>query len=154
MPANRFFVDANMLLYVHDRREKEKGAIVRGWLEALTDRDWVRLNLQVLNEVTNVMLRKHWFDSPLQVYAIVDELANLGAEALGWDEVEIARLLHATQRYSWWDCLLLASALGLGCTHFLSEDLQDGQRIEDSGGKALTILSPFAHSPEQFFSSR
>jgi predicted nucleic acid-binding protein len=46
------------------------------------------------------------------------------------------------------------SALELGCTHFLSEDLQDGQRIEDSGGKSLTILSPFAHSPEQFFSSR
>jgi predicted nucleic acid-binding protein len=114
----------------------------------------VRLNLQVLNEVTNVVLRKHWFDSPLQVYAIIDELANMGAEALGWGDVEVARLLHATQRYSWWDCLLLASALELGRTHFLSEDLQDGQVIEDGGGKALTILSPFAHSPEQFFSSR
>ncbi len=100
------------------------------------------------------MLRKHWFDSPLQIHAIVDELVNMGAEAPGWGEVEGARLLHLRYGYSWWDCLLLASALELGCAHFLSEDLQDGQLVEDGGGKALTILSPFAHSPEQFFSSR
>jgi predicted nucleic acid-binding protein len=39
--------------------------------------------------------------------------------------------------------LLLASALELGCSHFLPEDLQDGQQI---GG--LTIINPFLHAPE------
>ncbi len=158
MPASRlrarkFFVDANILLYVHDRREAAKGGVVRRWLRELTDLDCVRLNLQVLNEVTNVMLRKHWFDSPLQVYAIIDEFTDMGAEPIGWKDVEIGRLLHAKLYYSWWDCLLLASALELGCSHFLSEDLQDGQRVE-ADGKALTIVDPFAHSPEQILASR
>ena len=148
MPGTRVFVDANILLYLHDRREASKGAVVRTWLRRLADLDSMRLNLQVLNEVTNVLLRKRWFDTPLQVYAVIDELAGMGSEPIGWKDVEIARLIHAAQRYSWWDCLLLASALELGCTHFLSEDLQDGQRIE-ADDKALTIVSPFAHSPEQ-----
>ena len=52
-------------------------------------------------------------------------------------------------RKRWWDCLLLASALELGCTHFLSEDLQDGQVIE-----GLTIVNPFAHTPEEILSPR
>ena len=148
MPGTRVFVDANILLYLHDRREASKGAVVGTWLRRLADLDSMRLNLQVLNEVTNVLLRKRWFDTPLQVYAVIDELAGMGSEPIGWKDVEIARLIHAVQRYSWWDCLLLASALELGCTHFLSEDLQDGQRIE-ADDKALTIVSPFAHSPEQ-----
>jgi predicted nucleic acid-binding protein len=51
-------------------------------------------------------------------------------------------------QYSWWDCLLLASALDLGCTHFLSDDLQDGHQIA-----GLTIIDPFAHTPQQILAS-
>ena len=51
------------------------------------------------------------------------------------------------------DCLLLACALELGRTHFLSEDLQDGRMVED-GGKSLTLVSPFAHSPQHILLSR
>jgi predicted nucleic acid-binding protein len=58
--------------------------------------------------------------------------------------VERARRLVERTGYSWWDCLLLASAIELGCTHFLSEDLQDGRSLQ-----GLTILSPFAHSPRE-----
>jgi predicted nucleic acid-binding protein len=35
--------------------------------------------------------------------------------------------------------LIVASALSAGCTQFLSEDLQHGQRIE-----ALVVKNPFA----------
>lgn len=151
MRANRVFLDTNTLLYAHDRLHVEKGSVVRNWLGALTDRDCARVNLQVLNEATNAMLRKRWFQSPLSVYDIIDAFAEWGDEPLGWAEIEAARSLHAAYGYSWWDCLLLASALELGCVHFLSEDLQDGHRIE-AGGKALTIVSPFAHTPEEILS--
>lgn len=151
MPGSRVFVDTNTVLYAHDRREEAKGEVVRRWLEVLTDRDCVRINLQVLNEATSVMIRKRWFDSPLVVHDIIDRMSAWGAEPLGFQEVQTARILEAMLHYSWWDCLLLASALELGCTHFLSEDLQDGQRIE-LAGKALTIVSPFAHTPDQILS--
>jgi predicted nucleic acid-binding protein len=93
------------------------------------------------------MIRKRWFESAQQVYDIIDDFAELGDTPVGWREVGLARTLHVSLGYSWWDCILLASALELGCTHFLSEDLQDGQSISD-GTRGLTIVNPFAHSPE------
>lgn len=85
---------------------------------------------------------------PRDVFAIVDEFAEFGDTLVGWTEVGIARRVQATTAYSWWDCLLLASALELGCTHFLSADLQDGHIIA-----GLTIVDPFAHTPEQILVS-
>lgn len=147
------FVDTNVLLYSHDRRDFEKADRSQFWLRELAKRTAGIVNLQVLNEFTEVLLRKKWFETPERVFAIATDFAALGDSPLTKKAADSARHLHLRYGYSWWDCLLLASALELGCTHFLSEDLQDGQAIEDSGGKSLTILSPFAHSPEQFFSS-
>jgi predicted nucleic acid-binding protein len=42
-------------------------------------------------------------------------------------------------QYSYFDSLILASALEAGCQILYSEDLQDGQRIENQ----LTIVNPF-----------
>ena len=41
--------------------------------------------------------------------------------------------------YSFDDALIVAAALGAGCTRLLSEDMQDGHRIE-----GLTIANPFS----------
>jgi hypothetical protein len=46
------------------------------------------------------------------------------------------------------DCLLLASAPEPGCTHVLSEDLQDERAMD-----GLTTVDPFAHSPGQISNS-
>ncbi len=44
---------------------------------------------------------------------------------------------------SWWDSLVVATAVELGCDHLLSEDLRDGQRFDGLVGK-----NPFLHVPE------
>lgn len=149
MLGARFFVDTNVLLYSHDRKNIEKAGKAQFWLKDLAARERVTINLQVLNEFTDVLLRRKWFETPEQVFSISAGFAELGSSPLTREEVNEARQLHLRYRYSWWDCLLLASAIQLGCTHFLSEDLQDGQRID-----TLTIVDPFAHSPEQILTSR
>lgn len=154
MPGDRVFLDSNTLLYMHDRRTPAKSAQARHWIRMLARARIAQINMQVLNEVTHVLLRKRWFESPQAAYAIVNQFAELGDNPIGWTEIALARSIHDRFGYSWWDCLLLASALELGCTHFLSEDLQDGQRIDAGDGKALTIIDPFAHSPEQILASR
>ena len=149
MPVAKVFIDTNILLYVHDRRDTGKAAQAAAWLRVLTAQKIARTNLQVLNELAYVLLRKKWFDTTTTAYAVVDEFSALGDASLTSIEVARARRIHETTGYSWWDCLLLASALELGCRHFLSEDLQDGQVIE-----GLTIIDPFAHSPDQILTSR
>jgi predicted nucleic acid-binding protein len=42
-------------------------------------------------------------------------------------------------QFSYWDSLILAAALESGCIWLYSEDLQDGQQIENT----LTIRNPF-----------
>lgn len=149
MPAASIFVDTNTLVYLHDRGDLAKGAVVARRLLDLSDRRMARTNLQVLNEFTNVLLKRKWFDSPTTVFSIVDTLAALGSASSTVEDAARAWQLHQNLRYSWWDCLLLASAINLGCSHFLSEDLADGQRID-----GLTIVSPFAHTPEEILSPR
>ncbi|MEQ1949958.1 PIN domain-containing protein [Mesorhizobium sp. CN2-181] len=149
MPGVKVFVDTNVLLYSHDKRDPKKLETAREWLRQLTIGQAAAVNLQVLNELTDVLLRKKWLADPETVFSMIGQLSKLGDSPLTQREVAAARALHIAHRYSWWDCLLLASALELGCTHFLSEDLQDGQTI-----RGLTIVDPFAHSPDQILISR
>ena len=153
MPAVSVFIDSNVLLYGRDRNLSDKAELSNQWIRALAARGIARANLQVYNEVTEVMLRKRKDLSPSEVFASVDEIAFLGLSPLSEQTVHRARQIRLNTAYSWWDCLLLASAIQLGCTHFLSEDLQDGQRIVAGGGRGLTIIDPFAHSPDQILVS-
>lgn len=143
MRVGDVFFDANVLLYVHDLSGTEKVDIAARWLSEMSLYSASRTNLQVLNEVANVLFRKRKDLSNEDVFAIIDDFTFLGSASLTWNEVAAARQLRMTTRYSWWDCLLLASAIELGCSHFLSEDLQDGHQI---GG--LTVINPFLHAPE------
>lgn len=138
------FVDTNVYFYVHDANLPAKQAACRAWLIALGERRLGRTNLQVANEFTDVVLRKRRDIAPEAVFRLADDILAWGSGAISADTVRLARSIRSTTAYSWWDCLLLASALELGCTHFLSEDLQDAQRIG-----SLTIVDPFAHSPQQ-----
>ena len=149
MPGARVFVDSNVLLYTRDLKLSEKAQSALDWLREAAERNLACTNLQVLNEVTNVMLRKRGDLSAQEVFAQVDELRALGVSPVDQQTVIAGRRIRLQTGYSWWDCLLLASALELGCEFFLSEDLRDGQAIE-----GLTIVDPFAHSPQQVFASR
>jgi predicted nucleic acid-binding protein len=144
MPGVRVFIDSNVFLYTRDADSPQKSGTCSGWVKELTARRLGIVNLQVLNEVTNVMLRKRREFSAEKVFSWADELRQFGETPIGNETTRAARKLHLDSGYSWWDCLLLGSALELGCSHFLSEDLQDGQKI---GG--LTIINPFTHAPEE-----
>lgn len=144
MPGDRIFIDSNTLLYALDELEEDKQEKAQKWLTALAHPRTGMTNLEVLNEVTNVLIRKPSQFTLTETFAQIDIFADFGSDPLSYSTLHHARQLHQRFRYSWWDCLLLASALELGCSHFLSEDLQDGQAIE-----GLTIVDPFAHSPGQ-----
>lgn len=147
MPGVSIFIDSTTFLYTIDLDGGDKRRIARDWLIALTEHDVGLTNLQVLNEVTSVLLRKaHRFDRG-DPFEQVDIFADFGTAPIDLDTAARARELRGRHRYSWWDCLLLASALERGCTHFLSEDLHDGHVVE-----GLTIVDPFAHTPDQIFS--
>lgn len=143
------FVDTNVYFYAHDAQQPAKQAVCRAWLIVLGQQRLGRTNLQVANEFTDVVLRKRRDIPSETVFRLADEILMWGSAPINAGTIRLARRIRSSTAYSWWDCLLLASAIELGCTHFLSEDLQDGQQID-----TLTIVDPFAHSPEQIPTSR
>jgi predicted nucleic acid-binding protein len=152
MPADKVFIDSTTFLYTLDRNEPAKGQIALDWLVELRRAQTGVTNLQALNEVVSVATRKtDRFGG--NVFADVEAFAMFGVSPLTLDASLTAREVFLRYQYSWWDCILLASAIELGCSHFLWEDLQDGQRIVTGDGRGLTIVDPFAHSPDQILAS-
>jgi predicted nucleic acid-binding protein len=138
------FVDSTTLLYTQDLRDPVKQMRSTQWLKSLLRSNRMLVSLQVLNETYAVVRRKpefaHWRGEvrPALREMMVWLCAPLTAELLtdAWRMED----LHKT---SFWDALLLASANSAGCSHFLSEDLNDGQAYGD-----VTVVNPFRHMPE------
>lgn len=141
--SDKTFIDTNVFLYVAEEGDHAKSRQASTWLQYLVASGSGIANLQVMNEIANVLIKRGRL-KPEAVFSIVDDFSSFGTAAINAETVAAARLLHFESGYAWWDCLLLASAIELQCQLFLSEDLQDGHQL-----RGLTIMNPFRHSPPQ-----
>jgi predicted nucleic acid-binding protein len=71
---------------------------------------------------------------------IVEDIASL-YEVVGLNKFSVAKAIqiHTKYQYSYYDSLIIASALENDCTILNTEDMQTGQVIEGT----LTIVNPF-----------
>jgi predicted nucleic acid-binding protein len=140
----RIFVDTNLIVYSRDRRDAEKQARARHWLRYLAERQWAVLNLQVVNETADVLLRRSKDMTASEVRRQCEHLLAIGDTAIDIDEIALAWEIRARFGFRWWDGLIVAAAILLDCSHLVSEDLQHGQSI----GR-LRVLDPFRCAPEE-----
>ncbi|KIZ41450.1 MULTISPECIES: PIN domain-containing protein [Rhodopseudomonas] len=129
------FFDTNILIYaqqIGDKADRARALFATGG----------KLSVQVLNEFTAVSRRKHGKDWHEIGDAIADVLALLDPpQALTLDIHTAARSLAEHHSLSFYDALIVASAIEAGCDTLYSEDMQHGRAI---GG--LTIRNPFLES--------
>lgn len=133
MPA-KAFIDTNIVIYSLGPNSAKAALAAPLFAHHPT------ISTQVLSETANVALKK--LSMPLS------ETGKLLAMLEATCRVEIitpATMQHALDiagRYgfSWFDSLIVASALEAGCDTLYTEDLQHGQVIE---GK-LTVTNPFS----------
>lgn len=127
------FVDTNVLLYLLSA-DATKADRVEETLAA-----GVTISVQVLNEFAAVALRK----LGMTIAEVRDALEPITAICKVVPiTVDIhKRGLQVAERYrfSIYDALIIAAALDAGCSTLYTEDLQDGQVIDN----ALTIRNPF-----------
>jgi predicted nucleic acid-binding protein len=74
--------------------------------------------------------------------ADIRDLSTWRPAAVDHATVETAWGLEDRFSLSWWDSLIVASAIGLGCDRLLTEDLSDGQDFD-----GVVVVDPFRHHP-------
>ncbi|MCL2301460.1 MAG: PIN domain-containing protein [Firmicutes bacterium] len=132
--SDRVFLDTNILLYVYSDEEEKKQISKQIFREqnCLTC-------MRALNEFCNVCLKKWKFSRKGIAEAIEQITKACAVSPVSINTMLHALLIHERYGYSYYDCVMLASALENGCTIIYTEDLAAGQMIENR----LLILNPF-----------
>jgi predicted nucleic acid-binding protein len=137
-----YFIDTNILIYTRDPRVPQKRARAVEWLRVLADENRIVISPQVMNEFAHNVIRKLPEITPDQLLASLQDLQQW-CTALTTAETALTGLaIHRRFQFSFYDSVLIASALAVGCDAFLSEDLAHGQRIA-----SLRIINPFLADP-------
>jgi predicted nucleic acid-binding protein len=132
---NKIFIDTNILIYAYSETEKEKKEKVLSLLED----EIICLSTQVINEFIWVMYGKFNVDIK-SLKLITDNLFEMYQVSLIKDST-IAKAIDTVLQHklSYWDSLIVASAIESNCDILYTEDLQHGQVINGS----LSVLNPF-----------
>jgi len=133
----RISFDTNILIYAVDPSAGPKQDRAKRLLERATEADTV-LTLQALGEFVHTMRRR--FKTP---WPELRPVLDLWREAFPVAAAEIADYdaalaVCADHGLSFWDSMLWATANRAGCAILLTEDLQDGRRLE-----GVTFVNPF-----------
>lgn len=133
---DRVFLDTNIFIYLYSETETEK----RDTAYRVFDTYHCITSLQVMNEASNVWLRKYGW-SRAKICRHLDNIELLCDEILsiGRDTINTALALQELYGYSYYDCLMLAFALASDSSSILTEDMRDGQVIN----RSLKVINPF-----------
>lgn len=130
------FVDTNIFVYAAlqapgSQRKREAAIAV------LASPGKVVVSTQVLNEFAAVLLKNRFFDADIQ--ARVEAIAaDSSLAVITIKTIRLAWQVKDRYQLSYWDSLIVASALQSGCTILYTEDLSHGMVIDNS----LRITNP------------
>lgn len=135
--SDRCFLDTNVLFYAFGEsfgaKNKQSQKVVNG----LIDANKLFLSTQVLQELHFNLVKKAQVsieNSQLVLIALSRNNVVVNDVRLILEALEVQK----TRQFSFWDSLIIASALSARCRYLLSEDLSHGQKI-----KGLEIVNPY-----------
>jgi predicted nucleic acid-binding protein len=138
--APRSFLDTNILVYCFIDGEQAKRTAARSLVRDALEKHDTIISYQVVQEFLNVATRRpqcHMNQAEAQLYLakVLAPLCEIFPDtALYSNALSIAD----ETGWSFYDSLIVSSALAAGCGTLVTEDLQDGRTI-----RGLTIRNPF-----------
>lgn len=133
---DKIFLDTNVILYLYYSDELQKNNLIMRLLEASNT---YIISTQVLNEFINVMTKKKKVSYEHVSQAILELTKAFTISVVTISTIELALQLASKNNYSFFDCLILASALESECDTLYTEDMHHKHIINDS----LRIVNPF-----------
>lgn len=142
-PKRRCFIDSNVWLYAATQSQDNPPDPRHETARQLITQVQPYLSVQVINEVTINLLRKFNFGEA-EIRSLVGSFyKNYTVFALDADTFIQASMLREAYQLSFWDSLIVSSALQHQCALLYSEDMQNGLVVENR----LQICNPFAAQP-------
>ncbi|MBD2778646.1 PIN domain-containing protein [Iningainema tapete] len=138
--SQKSFIDSNIWLYRFIINPRETDAISKQQIATtITNYQNILISTQVVNEVCANLIRKAGFNNA-QIQILLEELEQ-GCEILpvSLETLQSAVKLRAQYLLSFWDSLIVASAILGDASILYSEDMQDGLIVENT----LQIVNPF-----------
>jgi predicted nucleic acid-binding protein len=135
---DKTFVDTNIFVYAYTDDDKTKHPKAQKLIRDELKSQNTIISTQVLSEFYSAMTKIKIAHETINniIYEIISA-SNVSAITV--QTIEKALFLKEKYAYSWWDSLILSSAMESGCRRICSEDMRHGHIIEDS----LVIENPF-----------
>jgi predicted nucleic acid-binding protein len=137
---DKVFFDSNIWIYLFLISSKNEDMTKREQVkDLLKDYPNIVISNQVLNEISNVLLKKYKMDNS-RVEKYLRKLLNI-VELYLLDDHNTFDALNLLKQYhlSFYDALIVSAAKEASCNLLFSEDMQHGLQIENQ----LTIINPF-----------
>jgi predicted nucleic acid-binding protein len=137
------FLDTNILIYAYDKVNQEKHKMAVDLISnlSLKSSDNIVISTQVINEFIVVMTGKVKYPLSVDEVKLILRRFEENFEIRTVKLVDCKNALFILEKYkfSFWDSLIISSAINTNCTVLYTEDLKDKQIIEDK----LTVVNPF-----------
>lgn len=132
-------MDTNIILYSKDARDARKRSVADELVAEGIRKGTLVVSAQVLNEFyVNVTQKLDPGLSREDARTVCRSLSAICCESVTGQTITVAWDVQDRFALSWWDSLIVASALLAGCSRLVTEDLQNGLRIN-----GLQIVNPF-----------
>ena len=133
-----FFIDTNVLIYALDSRHENKRTIARSIIsQALENPHAHVVSTQILQEYFVTATKKMGISAE-DCSEHIHYFTRMNLVTISVEIIQQAILLHRKHAFSFWDALVIQSAIFSECTHLYSEDLQHNQIIH-----GIRIINPF-----------
>jgi len=120
------FIDTNIFVYLYSEDNPNKRDLCIDYLDNHT----CITSTQAINELSNVFTKKYKL-SATDVGNVISEIQqSYEIKIIDIDVIIRALKIHEVYGYSYYDCLMISSAILNNCEYFFSEDMQDGQKID------------------------
>ncbi len=123
--SDKVFIDSNIWLYALIDTQQNSTKHIKA-KNCLGTRSEIIISTQVVNEVCVNLIKKTNKDTSYISNFIRDFTASYEVIGQYKDDLILASTLRQNYHFSYWDSLIVASAMKSGCQVLYSEDMQDG----------------------------
>jgi predicted nucleic acid-binding protein len=135
---DKIFIDTNIFVYAKLITSQEPLKQQQAKIFLQLQQNPIVISTQVLSEFSSVLIKHRITDEIIQnaIVAIAEECV---VSPISFATIQKAWDIKTRYQFSYWDSLIVASALENECTFLMTEDLQHNQLIEQK----LRVKNPF-----------